>query len=229
MTIAEIYARARRLANVNSVQWTDTDMLLDINVIYQDLFETIINRVWEDFFTARFTSDTVIDQTWYDLQEATAITTWHKKIKRVSVKYSSNDTYFQVLNEVNQNSLTKDLAYYAENTPTTEAFYYINANKIHIYPAPTEVIIGAVRIESAVTPVDLITWGAEATVLIPRQFHTVIVMWLLQFIFWHLNKINEKNDAIETYNNLKNDMVTELSDRISSPAIGFLPPLTQYE
>ncbi len=228
MTTAELWARARRLANVNSTQWTDADILIDTNVIYQDLVETIVNRVWEDLFVSRFNSDSQVWITWYDLQEATATAKWHKKIKRVSVQYVSG-WEFQVLNEVSQNSLWLSLEQYAENTPTFEAFFFLNGNKVHIFPAPTAEITDAVRIESSITPIDLVAGWAEALNLIPRQFHNIIVEWMLKYIFQHLWKTDLKNDAINNYERLKNDMVTELSDRITAPLGWMLPWLRHLE
>ena len=224
-----IFARARRLVNVNSVQWTDADMLLDANVIYHDIIETIANAVWEDLMIRAFWADTVTGQTWYDLQEATALITWHKKIKRVSVQYSSTDTYPKVLNEVSQNGLPLSLEYYAENTAPADAFFFLNWNKIHIFPAPSEDIIEAIEIKSAITPIDLVNWWAEALNLIPRQFHDTLVQGMIQFELQHLGKINEKNDAINNYERLKNDLVTKLSDRVTAPLVWLLPNLWHLE
>lgn len=229
MDISTIKDRARRLANVDSTQWSDTEIMEDMNVVYNDLFETIINRVWEDFFTATYKTDTVIWQSGYDLQTATASVEWHKKIKRVEIKYSSDDTYYTKLIEYNENMLDMPLEYYESNTSTIDAFYIIKWNKIHIYPTPTEEILNWVQIEFAPTPIDLILWGAEATVLIPRQFHSLISIGMLQYIYQHLWKINEKNDIIVQYERMKDEMVRELSDRATAPAYWVLPSLSVYE
>ena len=224
-----IFARARRRINVNSVQWTDADMLLDANTVYHDMIETIINAVWEDLFMRSFKSDTVIGQTWYDLQEATSILPWHKKIKRIEVFYKSTDLYPKVLNEVSQNGLPLSLDYYAENTAPADAFFFLNWNKAHIFPAPTEEIIEWVDIISAITPIDLVLGWAEALNLIPRQFHNTIVEWMIQYELGHLGKIKEKNDAIANYERLKNEMVTFLSDRVTTPLVWLLPNLSHLE
>lgn len=224
-----IFARARRLINVNSIQWTDTDMLLDANVIYHDIVETIVNAVWEDLMIRAFNADSVTGQSAYDLQEATALVVWHKKIKRVSVQYSSTDTYPKVLNEVAQNWLPLALEYYEQNTATADAFFFLNGNKIHIFPAPSEDIIDAIEIKSAITPIDLVTGWAEALNLIPRQFHDTLVQGMIQFELQHLWKINEKNDAISNYERLKNDLVTKLSDRITAPLYWLQPDLSHLE
>jgi len=229
MNITDIKERARRLANVNSVQWNDNDIMLDINTTYQDLVETIVNEVGEDFFTAAFYADTVIEQSAYDLTQATATAEWHKKIKRVSVKYTTEDKYRQVLAEVNENSLDNALAFYEDNTAITDAFFFLRGNQINIFPKASEDISQAIRIDSAITPIDLLNWGAEATILIPRQFHNLIVQGSLVYIYQHLAKINEKNDAINNYERLKAEMVTELSDRVSSPNYGLLPNLDYLE
>lgn len=225
MNVDSIFTRARRLANVNSTQWTDGDILEDLNIIYHDLCETIINEVSEDFFIKEFNTDTVIWQRAYDLQEATSIQTWHKKIKKVYVKFSANDTYYTELKEVSFNWLRDDLDYYSDNTPTAEAFFFLKWNQIVIFPSPSEEIINWLIVESSITPIDLVAWWAEWTILIPRQFHNIIVQGMLQYIFAHLIKIWEKNDAINDYERLKNDMVSELSDRVIAPLLGELPNL----
>ena len=225
MDNATIFARARRRINVNDVQRTDADMLLDLNTVYHDLIELIVNAVWEDLFIRSFNADTVTGQTWYDLQEATALLPWHKKIKRVSVQYASTDAFPKVLNEVAQNGLPLSLDYYAENTPANDAFFFLNGNKLHIFPAPDEAIVWAIEIKSAITPIDLVIGGAEALNLIPRQFHNTIVEWMVQYELGHLGKIQEKNDAIANYERLKNEMVTELSDRITAPLHWLFPNL----
>lgn len=225
MNVAWLFSRARRLANVNDVQWNDTDILADANVYYHDVVETIVNEVWEDLFIRPFLTNTVIDQTWYDLQEATATVLWHKKIKRVTVKFASTDDYPQVLSEVSENSLNRDVEYYADNTPTIWAFYYLEWNKIYIYPSPQEEIVWGLKIESSVTPIDLVWGWAESTILVPRQFHNVIVQWMLIAIYQHLNKRTELIDAENKYESMKNAMVTDLSDRVSSPLWWSLPNL----
>jgi len=229
MNNTEIFARARRLINVNSTQWTDIDLLIDVNVAYHDMLETIINRVAEDFFNTTFTADTVIWQSGYDLQIADATTEWYKKVKRISVKYKSTDEYFTVLKEVAFNWLELSKEYYAENTSPADAFYYLDWNQVMIFPEPSEEIVGWIRIETSVTAIDLVVGGAEALNKIPRQFHSILVQWTLQFQLQHLWKINEKNDAINEYQNLKNDMVTELSDRNSAPIMWLLPNLSHLE
>jgi hypothetical protein len=193
------------------------------------MIELIINAVWEDLFMRSFLTDTVIGQTWYDLQEATALVVWHKKVKRIEVYYSSTDTIPKVLHEVSQNGLPYALDYYAENTSTADAFFFLNWNKAHIFPAPSEDIIEWVNIISAITPIDLVLGWAEALNLIPRQFHNTIVEWMIQYQLGHLWKINEKNDAINNYERLKNEMVTELSDRITAPIHWLFPSLTHLE
>jgi hypothetical protein len=45
MNNTELFARARRRINVNSTQWNDTDILLDLNTVYHDMIELIINAV----------------------------------------------------------------------------------------------------------------------------------------------------------------------------------------
>lgn len=229
MNINDIKTRARRLANVNSVQWNDTDIMLDINTVYQDLVETIVNEVGEDFFTARFYSDTYLNQSAYDLTKATATVEWHKKIKRIGVRYSTANTYYKVLTEINENSLEQALEYYEDNTSTEDAFFFVKGDKIHIFPKTTEEISQWIRIDSAITPVDLLNGGAEATILIPRQFHNLIVQGSMIYIFQHLGKINEKNDAINNYERLKAEMVTELSDRVTAPNYWMLPDLSYLE
>ncbi len=224
-----LFASWRRLANVNSAQRTDVDMLLDANIIYHDLIELIVNSVWEDFFVKRFLSDTVIWQTAYDLTEATSLIVWHKKIKRVEVRYDENSTSFTVLEERNEDSLNMPLEYYAENTSVANAFFFMSWNRLNVFPAPVDEIIGWMRIESSVTPIDLVVWWAEALNLLPRQFHWTMLQGMLQFIFQHLWKINEKNDVIASYERLKYEMVTELSDRITAPLSWELPNLSMYE
>ncbi len=60
MNTAQIVARARRLTHTNANNYKDADALEDLNLVYQELVDTIVTEVDEDFFWDFVESDTVI-------------------------------------------------------------------------------------------------------------------------------------------------------------------------
>ncbi len=61
---------------------------------------------------------------------------------------------------------------------------------------------------------DLVSGAAESTILIPREYHAKLLMTgIKHYIFDLLRKTDLKNDSLVEYENEKNKMVLELSDR----------------
>lgn len=82
-----IIARARRLYNVNTTQYSDADALTDLNELKNNFLSALINAVEEDWNWDKWTADTVALQGEYTLPLMGASTAGAKQIKQVSISY----------------------------------------------------------------------------------------------------------------------------------------------
>lgn len=216
MTTQEIINRARRLCYTNSVQYNDTQALEDLNIIYNDICNSIIQEVNEWFFWDIFKTDTVVWQSEYTFPNNVL------KVEEIYINYW--DWYVKAINK-ELISLTKDAWYYEEYESKTSPFYEIKDWSIFIYPTATEITTDWVKMRAIITPVDV---TISDTVVIPTEYHYIISEWMKQFIYQSRGKTNEKNDAELEYKNKKEDMLFQLTDRRNTPTNWLLPNLSYY-
>ena len=76
--------------------------------------------------------------------------------------------------------------------------------------------------------VDL-TLSPSTTPIIPDDWHHVIALGMVPYVFKLRGMANEKNDAIAEFNQEKAKMIKALSERNLSPIIRTYPNTTQYE
>jgi hypothetical protein len=74
-------------------------------------------------------------------------------------------------------------------------------------------------------PKELVLAETEANIVVPLDYHHLLVLENEYRIYKALRMTNEKNDALNELNIEIEKMVTELSDRIIKPLESELPPL----
>jgi hypothetical protein len=91
MNAQDLVNRTRRLWYIDNSQYTDTQAIEDLNIIYHDIENTIITEIWEDFFWDYFISDTVIWQSEYSLPTWITwdYTSLYKSLA-ISIKYDND-------------------------------------------------------------------------------------------------------------------------------------------
>jgi len=231
MNAQAIIDRALRLTHTNSTDYTSTQSVEDLNLVYQEVVDTIVNEVDEDYFWDIAESNTVVWQSEY-----LAETIWIapddldiKKVNKVYIKYSASDTYYTKANFLNPWSLDKDTDWYKDNHSKSNPFFYIQDTSLFIYPAPTEAVTNWLKLYVIHTPADLTATSTESEIEIPYQFHKVIATGMKQYIYASQWKINEKNDAINEFEIEKERMVFNIQERYNQPWITLMPNLTIYE
>lgn len=216
MNAQDVVNRARRLAYVDSSQYSDVVAIEDLNIIYHDIENTIITEVSEDFFWDYFTADTVIWQEEYNLPTWLIwnYTSLYKSLW-ISIKYSA-DTNFIKAERQYPYLLPQDLSHYKTNQPKSKPFYHISDKSYFIYPAPTEVVTNWIKIYWIKNLADLTISSTASDIFawsIPTKFYYIISLWMLESIYQARWMLNEANNARNRYLQERSKLVEYLSDR----------------
>jgi len=231
MTTQNIIDRSRRLWYVDNSQYSDANALEDLNVVYHDLENDIVTKIREDFFWDFFTTDLVANQSEYILP--TLIWDWWTRFEKwdwVSVKYNDSDWWVKA-RRVNQNWLDRDDSYYEVNQSNLDPFYYIKDNSLFLFPAPKTSETASLKLEWIKWLADLELASTEDDVFnnkIPKKFHTVIAMWMLEYIYQSRWMLNEANNARQIYLLKKDAVIKQLQDRDYTPIAIEDPNLTNF-
>lgn len=225
MDVSTIYTSARLLASVDSTQTPDATMQVFLRRTYRDLVNAIKTQVNEDFFYDEWTTDTVANQREYVLPARTSLVAGCNKVLGISMLPTTTDTTYVKCREMSIGALPDDLSSYSTEQSASEPFYVISDNSIFLYPTPSESVTGGLKIYGIADPIDISTGGAESTVKIPLEHHDAIV----DGIAYQIKKAERSQDTAQfqqDYEISKRRMVTDLSDRTTTPKESILPDLT---
>jgi len=227
MNINWIFTKARRDCFIEESDYIDANAIIDLNLIYDDFVGRIIDEVDEDFFWDSSVDDAVAGQSEYPVET----TSWYNiiDINKIFIRYNTTDTYPIKARRVSPATLDKHPDYYSANQSKADPIYYVQDNSIFLYPAPTETITDGLQIYTINEPLALEIWGTETTIKIPKRFHRVLVIGLKQYIYSFLGKLNEKNDAINEYEQAVQKAVQQLRDRDQGEIIDTMPNLSHLE
>jgi len=237
MTTSQIISRSRRLWSVDNSQYSDANALEDLNVVYHDLENDIVTKVRADFFWDFFKTDLVANQSEYVLP--TLIWYWWTRFEKwdwVSVKYNNTDWWIKA-RRVNQNWLEKDDSYYIKNQSQADPFYFIKDDSLFLFPAPKTSEIASLKLEWIKWLEDLTLTSTESEVFnnkIPKKFHTIISMWMLEYIYQSRWMINKADNARIAYEWIRWDwwkkakVIKQLQDRDYTPIAIEDPNLTNF-
>lgn len=84
---------------------------------------------------------------------------------------------------------------------------------LYVYPYVTETIIDGIKIEWIANAIDLVVWWAEDTILIERNYHDILVQWLMWMIYQSQNKQNEAIGQKQSYLTKKMDAILDITNR----------------
>ena len=176
MNWTAIYNRWLRKAHTNAEDYSSTTADEDIDIVYQELVDYIVNvSKWDWFWDSGITSTVVwqseyiADKLWIDPNDLDI-----KKINKVFIKYSSTDTYFTPVAYQNPGTLDKHPDYYKANQSKADPFFYIQDRSIFVYPAPTEIVASGLELYVIHKPKAITTASTEDDIEIPTQFHYLI-------------------------------------------------------
>ena len=201
MTPAQIIAKARLQAYVDSTMYPDAQALLDLNFVYQDIISEIITRVDEDYFWNIGKAPTVIWQEEYTITEIWETPDNFKinQINKVFIKYTE-DWWYTKATRVNPASLEFDSDWYKSNQCVLNPFFYIQDKSVFLFPAPTKVIADWLKIHTILQPQDLSLAGTEDSIKIDQRFHRYLIDWMLPLIYqsrWMINEATNFNNLYE--------------------------------
>jgi len=219
MNWTQIYNRALRQTHTDTVDYPTTDADADIDLRYQELVDEIVSVTKWDYFWDKWETDTVVDQSEY-VAEKLGIAPDDldiKKVNKVFIKYSENDTIWTRVRYQNPWALAKHPDYYAVNQVATDPFFYIQDTSIFIFPAPTEVITDWLELFVIHKPAEITTDSTEADIEIPTQFHKLISDWLRIDIYLSQWLENEAQIAQARYDTWIRAMIMIMKERYNQP------------
>lgn len=226
----DVINRARSLWYVAKAQYWDDKALEDLNVVYKMVCMLIIQNVDENYFSDFITTTLIAGQNEYVLEDET---NWIKvdKIGDVFVKYSSDWEYIKCERK-EKATLSKDLEWYNETQSQLNPFYFIYDKSIFIYPAlpaGDDNVVKWIKLNAALTPIDLLIDWIEDDILLESAFHYILAEWMLPLIYQRRGLLNEKQAAQNSFDEQLTEMLIRLSDRTNWPTTFEMPNLSYFE
>lgn len=231
MTVDNILAQARNQTKTNTSQVSASNALLWLNIVYHETLAVIRSYVSEDFFFDMWVTDALADQIngEYTFPEQDTTNPGLEKLKRVEVKPASTDLYYKTARQVDVRSLPEGWDYYLQNQPAGDPIYFVADRSFFLAPNYTDDSAGdsgneQIRLFGIKQAVDLASGGAEATILVPREYHgRVLALGIEKYIYSFLQKHQEATMAENKYRAALLQMASELSDRDISEGLMSLP------
>lgn len=232
-------------------QFPLTEALVRFQEADNDIRNTIISQVWEDYYWDILYTDSISGQDEYQVNRVEILNdVWVDilKLKKLWIKYE-NDTQYKEVRPIDWDYFSYDYDYLKTNQPKSNPRFFRKDNSIFIYPTEDttntfingtwDTIIGK---ENAIK-LWVILWGrtlALDTELIDTttgknnlacksQFYWLYDLYLWRYIYKKQGKLNEMSLIISQYDKAKKEMVNVLSDNIDMVVEEELPNLKQYE
>lgn len=242
MNVSEIISLARaQTGNTKTTQITDEQMLIYLNIVYDDIFSSIAETdkklVWQ-----QWTADTVAGQTEYTLPKENAASDfpWLKRLINVYIKYDSTEENYTKLRSLDYEdfALSNDkLAEYDDwkaswpDSWVNRAFPYpflVRADdySFFINPTPQESVVWGLKIQGTYTPLHLELSSQESDIKLQREYHDLIALGMEQYIWWQRQIDSKRNIAINRYIVLKQNMIKQQTNMPENAKRGTLPNLS---
>ena len=156
-----------------------TNGIQALNNVSDYINNQIVTIVREDYFWDTFLVDTVVGQSEYNIYEG--VTNWDwvdttvniKRVNKLFIKYTSWQTYFTRAEVQDPAILAKDLEEYSVTQPQAKPFFYIQDRSEFIYPAPTEVITGGLKMNAIFTPPRIVLASPESWLPLQPDKHSI--------------------------------------------------------
>lgn len=224
--MVDIFEMAREQAGwVTSAQFPDATLLKYAQKGYKKMQNLIIRKVNENYFYDILKANTVANQNEYVLKTMSGTVIWLKKVLTANIKRDWTQTYFEKLGrsmtDLNNDSIDEQAITVDYN------FAQIKDGSLFVFPAPTVAVTDWLMIEAIVSLVDLTATDTEALIFPNntelRDYHEIIAMSIVPYIFGKLKQTNEKVEALNEYKMALDEMIDELNDRFNSDLQADLP------
>lgn len=205
MNWATLITELRSATWTTSTNYSDTLALIDLNKSYHFIEDCLTNEIGENYFYQEVTSDdpTVAWQKEYTFY---ADTSWNldgtSKLLGVSMDYG--DWIYTKAVKVDMNSLDKDPSWYEEYQPTTSPIYTIQDNSVMVFPVPTTLTVGNIRMYIIQNLIDLTASTAEEDIFnwkVHKKYHPLIALWAEEYCYIRRQLKNEAQEARQRFLN----------------------------
>ena len=224
-TPTQLIAKARRQTHSNSVSYSDSDAILDLNNRYEQIIGRIQTEVDEWHFWTWVTDTTTSGQSEYNISEMA----WGIKINqidKVAVKFFSTDANYTPLTRVDFNTLDYDWANYSDWAWTP--FYFVKDTSVFIAPTPSESVIEWIKTYVVYQPSDLTTSSTEDDIAIVPRFHQYLVNGMCAD-YWYANSKEDKGNLYEQkFTQWVDQMIKAMKNRAQEP-VEFVVSTNPYE
>lgn len=224
MNVQRIATMVRRKTHVNTTQYTDTELVEDLNELKDEVWSSFCSRVQADYNWEKWFATTVSWQSEYTVPEAASNLSWLKMVKWVAVNYdwaaySNWDLVYNKATLVNPNTLWKHWNYYVENQPKETPLYFISDRSVFIAPAPVESEPWVERLEIMGLR-NIVDWTIstdESEMRFPVDFQRVLVYWLMpRALTAKWADTNEIFTWENEYQKQKTSAIKEASERVET-------------
>ncbi|HRI36367.1 MAG TPA: hypothetical protein PK765_04845 [bacterium] len=225
MNVQSIADLARSLSVVDAVQVPDDTLLPFVNIVYADLWSTIVREVNEDFFFHTWYINTIGGTNAYSLPVETGTTVGMVAGLGVSVKYRPTGEYVR-LRQSRVSSLDRDLDSYTVSQSEADPFFILGDTHILVFPEPTESVIGGMKLYGVRASTALVMTDSESSVAIPREYHHLIALGVRAYIHESRGNLSESESARAHYEREKERMARHLSERMLGTETSTMPDLS---
>lgn len=233
MLMEDVFEMAREQAGwVTAAQFPSDWLLKYANIVYKEMQNALIRKVNENYFYDILTADLVTWQSEYNLKNTSWTVVGIKKLITTNVKRNTTDKYFTKLPNSSTNLSSQSIDEQAAS-PDQWSFVEIKDGSLWLYPAPKNDVIWGLKVEAIVSLLDLEVDSTESEIF-PynselRDYHKVLALGIVPYIYGKLKQANEKANAKQEYIAELNIMIDELSDRFNNDLEWTLPNWQQFK
>lgn len=202
MNWATLESELRSFTGTTSSNYSQANVFLDLNKSYHYIEDCITENIGENYFYQEVTSNITVDwQKEYVMDVVPAGNLdWVNKTLGVSIDYG-NDTFVKAV-KVDINSLEHDPSWYETNQPTSSPIYTIQDNSVMIFPVPTALTVGYIKMYIIQNLIDLTASTTEDDIFngkIPTKYHPLIALGAEQYSYQRRQMFDKAQESEQRF------------------------------
>lgn len=241
MSPSEILVKARRDTHLTTTQYSDADGIIDLNVVMKKVINRIISDVDENYFYEIWTTDAVAAQAngEYPLEiedeSGGTYVPGMVKVKSVWIQPVSTEVLsdgttkkYVKCREVDPDQLSEEWGYYLVNQSVDDPIYFIADKSVFIAPQFAAADVGAspnaqIKLYGVKSLAEVTAATLETEMPIMDDFHEIFIRGVAAEIQRSRIKIGEKNDSLMEFNQLLEQLIIDLGNRVMGTHQAELP------